>query len=190
MGGLVYLFWGGEGDFQELGHYPLFWWGGASQVALVVKNPPATARDVRDTGSISESGRLPGEEHGNPLGYSFLENPMERGAHGLQSVGLQRVRHDWSDVEPTFWSLLSWCLWLSLACWCVTMSIHWVSQSSQSWLVCHLDPFDSNQFMLMSLGYVIPPRLYPDPFSPVFTFAQHKSMCPMHSEAKYTETKV
>ena len=94
MGGLVYLFWGGEGDFQELGHYPLFWWGGASQVALVVKNPPATARDVRDTGSISESGRLPGEEHGNPLGYSFLENPMERGAHGLQSVGLQRVRHD------------------------------------------------------------------------------------------------
>ena len=51
----------------------------ASQVMLVVKNPPANAGDLKDAGSIPESGRSPGEGHGNPLQYSFLENPMERG---------------------------------------------------------------------------------------------------------------
>ena len=46
---------------------------------LVVKNPPAIARDVRDTGSIPGSGRSPGEGHSNPLQYSCLENSMDRG---------------------------------------------------------------------------------------------------------------
>ena len=53
---------------------------GASQVALVVKNLPANAGDIRDVGSISGSGRSPGGGHGNPLQYSCLENPMDRGA--------------------------------------------------------------------------------------------------------------
>ena len=46
---------------------------------LVVKNPSANARDVRDMDSIPESGRSPGGEHGNPLQYSCLENSMNRG---------------------------------------------------------------------------------------------------------------
>ena len=50
-----------------------------SQVALVVKNLPAKAAGVRDTGLISGLGRSPGEGHGNPLKYSYLENPMDRG---------------------------------------------------------------------------------------------------------------
>jgi len=49
----------------------------ASPVVLVVKNPPA---DVRDAGLIPRSGRSPGGGHGNPLQYSCLENPMDRGA--------------------------------------------------------------------------------------------------------------
>ena len=49
-------------------------------VALVVKNPPAHAGDIRDVGLIPGSGRSPGEGHGNPLKYSCLENPMDRGA--------------------------------------------------------------------------------------------------------------
>ena len=53
--------------------------GRASQVALVIKNPPATARDVRDMGSIPRLGRSPGEVHGNLLQCSCLENPMDRG---------------------------------------------------------------------------------------------------------------
>ena len=51
----------------------------ASQVVLVIKNPPANARDIRDVGSIPALGRSPGGEHGNPLQYSCLENPTDRG---------------------------------------------------------------------------------------------------------------
>ena len=68
---------------------------GASQVALVVKNPPAKAGDARDSGSIPGLGRSPGVRNGNPLQYSCLENSTARGACGLQFMGLQRVRHDW-----------------------------------------------------------------------------------------------
>ena len=52
----------------------------ASEVALVIKNPPANAGGTRDTGSIPGSGRSPGGGLGNPLQYSCLENPMDRGA--------------------------------------------------------------------------------------------------------------
>ena len=67
---------------------------GASQVALVVKNPPANAGDIRDVGSVPGLGRSPGGGHGNPLQYSCLENLKDRGVCGLQSMGFQRVRHD------------------------------------------------------------------------------------------------
>ena len=46
----------------------------------MVKNPSANADDVREAGSISGSGRCPGEGNGNPLQYSHLENSMDRGA--------------------------------------------------------------------------------------------------------------
>ena len=57
------------------------------QMALVVKNPPASAGGTRDEGLIPGSGRSPGGEHGNPLQYSCLENPIDRGAWGLQFTG-------------------------------------------------------------------------------------------------------
>ena len=46
----------------------------------MVKNSPANAGDIRDAGLIPGSGRYPGGGHGNPLQYSCLENPMDRGA--------------------------------------------------------------------------------------------------------------
>ena len=49
----------------------------ASQMAL--KNPPANAGNLKDAVLIPGSGRSPGAGHGNPLQYSCLENPMERG---------------------------------------------------------------------------------------------------------------
>ena len=52
----------------------------ASQVVLVVKNSPANEEDLKDDSLISESGRSAGEGHGNPLQYSCLEDPMDRGA--------------------------------------------------------------------------------------------------------------
>ena len=68
---------------------------GASQVALVVKNPPANAGDIRDrdVGSIPGVGRSPGEGHGNPLQYSCLKNPMDNGA--WQAI-VHRVAKSWT----------------------------------------------------------------------------------------------
>ena len=59
-----------------------------SQVALVVKNPPANAGDA---GSIPVLGRFPGGGHGNPFQYSCLENRMDRTEEpcGLQSMESQ-----------------------------------------------------------------------------------------------------
>ena len=51
---------------------------GASQLALVVKNPPANAGDIRDRGSVPGSGRSPGGGNFHPLQYSCLRNPMDR----------------------------------------------------------------------------------------------------------------
>ena len=53
---------------------------GASQVVLVAKNLPASARDERDTSSIPGLGRAHGRGNGNPASNSCLENPMGRGA--------------------------------------------------------------------------------------------------------------
>ena len=52
----------------------------ASQVVLMVKNLPANALDKGDVGLILELGRSPGDGNGNPLQYSCLENPVNRGA--------------------------------------------------------------------------------------------------------------
>ena len=70
----------------------------ASEVALVVKNPPVRAGDA---GPIPGSGKSPGEGHGNSLQYSCLENPWIEEPGGLQSMGSQRVRHDWIDLART-----------------------------------------------------------------------------------------
>ena len=69
----------------------------ASQVALVVKNLPANAGDIRDVGSIPGSGRSPGEGHGNPRQYSCLDNPVDRGdwqatVHGVTKSQTQLKR--------------------------------------------------------------------------------------------------
>ena len=63
----------------------IFVW--ASQVALVVKSPPANAGD---TGSIPGWGRPPGGGYGNPLHYSCLENPMDRGAWQITVQGVAK----------------------------------------------------------------------------------------------------
>ena len=60
----------------------------------VVKNLPDNAGDV---GSILESGRSPGKGNGNPLQYACLNNPMDRGAGGLESMGLQKSQAQFSN---------------------------------------------------------------------------------------------
>ena len=63
-------------------------------MALVVKNPPASAVDIRDLSSVPVSGRFPGGGYGNPLQYFFLENPMDTGAWWATIHGVTRVTHD------------------------------------------------------------------------------------------------
>ena len=69
---------------------------GSSQVVLVVKNPPENARLQRRVFKIHGSGRSPKGGHGNPLQYSCLENPMDRGAwratvHGVSESDTTEV---------------------------------------------------------------------------------------------------
>ena len=63
-------------------------------MALVVKNIPANAGGVRDTGSIPGLGRSYGEGHGNLLQYSGLENPLDRRAWQATVHRLQRIGHN------------------------------------------------------------------------------------------------
>jgi hypothetical protein len=65
-------------------------------MALVVKNTPASAGDIRDTGSIPELGRSPGEVNGYPLQYSFLENLMDRGAWWTTVHGIAK---SWAQLK-------------------------------------------------------------------------------------------
>ena len=74
----------------------------------MVKNLPANAGDIRDMGSIPGLGRSPGEGHGNPLQYSCLENPMDRGAWWVTVHGSQRVGYSCSGLARH--SMLSNCM--------------------------------------------------------------------------------
>ena len=67
-------------------------------MALVVKNLPANAADVRDVGSIPGSGRSPEGEHGNPLRFSCLGNPMDR---GVRWSSAHRVTEESDTTEAT-----------------------------------------------------------------------------------------
>ena len=65
-----------------------------SQVHLEIKNLPDNVGDIRDPGSMPGSRRSPGGGHGNPLQYSCLENPMDRGAWHATGCGVAKVGHN------------------------------------------------------------------------------------------------
>ena len=65
---------------------------GASQVALVVKNPPANAADIRDVGSILGFRRSPGRRAWQATPIFFLDNPIDRGA---QWATVHRITNSW-----------------------------------------------------------------------------------------------
>ena len=75
----------GKSSNLPMPHFPIYKMGimmvtWASQVALVVKNPPANAGDIKDTDSIPGLGRFPEGGHGSPFQYPCLENSMSRAA--------------------------------------------------------------------------------------------------------------
>ena len=104
----------------------------ASQVALVVKNPPANAGNLRDAGSIPGLGRSPGGGHGNLLQYSCLEKPMDRGAwqapvHGVTKSWTQLLKYllrscmylfPWYWLLKGFYIFLLWVKDISIVFYC------------------------------------------------------------------------
>ena len=67
------------------------------ELVLVVKNQPASTGNLRNTGSIPGSERFPGGGHGNPLQYSCLENPMDRGGWWAT---VHRVAKSQTQMKP------------------------------------------------------------------------------------------
>ena len=95
----------------------------ASQVALVVKYPPASAGDLRDSGLIPGLGRSPGKGNGNPLQYSCLENPMDRGAYWATVC---RIAKSWTWLKQLSTHLLPWIAfwpWLIIFC----SQVNWIA---------------------------------------------------------------
>ena len=104
----------------------LYW-----QVGSLPLAPPGKCMyggdNAGDTGSIPGLGRFSGEGNGNPLQYSSLGNPMNRGAwQATQSTGLRKVRHDWSDLAYLYilwffsgesWLILSFNKWYDIFNW-------------------------------------------------------------------------
>ena len=90
-------------------------------MALVVKNPPANAGDSRDVGLIPGLGRFPGGEHGNPLLYSCLENPIDRGTWWAM---VHRVSKSWI-----------WLKWLNMHInwYLVSYTLHPLSKIQTEW---------------------------------------------------------
>ena len=93
-------------DWVTITQSYLLW---ASQLALMVKNRPANAGDVRDMGSIPGSGRSPGGGHSHPLQYSCLQSPMDRGA--------------WQAQVHRVWKSQTWLKWLSMHAHRVTIMV-------------------------------------------------------------------
>ena len=75
-----------------------------------VKNPPDYAGDESDMGSLPGSGRFPGVGNGNPLQYSCLENPMDRGAWW---AAVHRVAKSWTQPKQLS-TIVCWMIFLFL----------------------------------------------------------------------------
>ena len=73
----------------------------------MVENPPANARDAEDVSQIPRLGRSPGEWNGNPLQYSCLESPMDRGTWWATVHGVAQFGHDWATEHSKnfFWKI-------------------------------------------------------------------------------------
>ena len=79
---------------------------------LVLKNLAANARDTRDKGFIPGWERSPGGGNGNPLQYSYLGSPMDRGAwwatvHGVAKSWTRLTEHTYTHIHTHTWSCAS-----------------------------------------------------------------------------------
>ena len=107
----TFYLWHSPEQQQELNNYPVTGFltdkGRCAVISMgfpgdcMVKHLPAQARDAKDVGSIPASGRAPGRGNGNPLQYSCLENPVDRGAWWATVRGVARSWTRLSDWAHT-----------------------------------------------------------------------------------------
>ena len=93
-------------------------------VVLIVKNLPANAGDIRDACSIPGLGRSPGEGNGNPLQYSCLENPMDRGAWWATDCGVTKSQIQLKQLSMHTQCLIIWIIPL-LICVFIHQTLHY-----------------------------------------------------------------
>ena len=98
----------------------------------VLQNLPASTGDVGDSGSIRELGRSPGGGNGNPLQYSCLENPMDRGAWRATVHGAAK-RHIWTHFVSDFYGYAIAvrqlkCIWGTLGSPSSSAGIYWMQE--------------------------------------------------------------
>ena len=86
-------------------------------MVLVIKNPPANGRDLRDMGLTSGSGRSPGVWHGNPLQHSSLENP--HGQRSLVSYSPQGLKESDTNEKLGMYCKIKNALFLCLFILCI-----------------------------------------------------------------------
>ena len=113
------------------------------QRGSVIKETAYNVGDARDMGSIPGLGRSPGGGHGNPLQYSCLENPMNRGGWRATVHRSQRVRYNWSDwaqllraigFSPIFIAVKDLCIvWVSFLFFFFSRLHHTACQMSVPW---------------------------------------------------------
>ena len=129
------------------------WYLRASQVVLMVKNTPAIAGEVRDTGSIPGSGRSPGKEHGNALQYSCLEDPKDRGAR-------QDVVHRVAKSSMWLYGCESWTVKkaegrridaFELWCWRRLLRVPWTARRSNQSILKEISPGCSLEGLMLKL---------------------------------------
>ena len=107
-----------------------------------------SACNAGNPGSIPGSGRSPGEGNGDPLQYSCLGNSMDRGHGGLQSMGLQRVRHNCVTFTFHIYSFFLFFFFHSVRT-CLSLSI--ISSS----FIIYFQWWHFHSFQLSSYGLVL-----------------------------------
>ena len=101
----------GEQAWNLLTTYGRATYGRVSQVALVVKNLPANAGDVRGMGLIPGLGRSPRRRHGNLLQYSCLEHSMDKRVHGVAKSRIACMRGRTNLESPSSSGERNHCIW-------------------------------------------------------------------------------
>ena len=96
---------------QTIHYFSGYWYLLSFPGGSVVNNPPASAGDTRDLGSVPGSGRSPGEGNGSPLQCSCLENPMDRGGLCAAVHGIPKSPTWLSNWACTHWYQL-WYNWV------------------------------------------------------------------------------